>query len=238
MRVHDIISEKINTSVRFEYDEDSEGDDNRGWQVDKIEAYIGDQNVGYLKLAYIPAERFKKWYPSILNYIQQISGNIIFPQEYRGTHWTKIPIDVLRKYVYNIAQVAGVGWNESNSLQEQALNAPEKWVRQLYHSLEQKIQKEKGGLFNRFKKYFVDNPYVDYIKVDDNYKKQGIGTALYRAGHAWMKSKGMKLHASNTQTPDAQGAWKSLERDYPVEKIKIGNPHAMNKMVNRRRFAD
>lgn len=236
MRVHDIISEKINPDVRFEYHEDSEGDNNRGWQVDRIDAYLGDQKVGYLKLAYIPKGRFKKWYPSILNYIQQISGKIIFPQEYRATHWTKIPIDVLRKYVYNMAQVAGVGWNESNSLQEQALTAPEKWVRQLYHSFEIQISKDDSGLFNRFKKYFVDNPYVDYINVDA--KRQGIGTALYRAGHAWMKSKGMKLHASNTQTPDAQAAWKTLERDYSVEKIKIGNPHAMNRMVTRRRFAD
>lgn len=51
-----------------------------------------------------------------------------------------------------------------------------------------------------------------------------------------MKSKGMKLHASGTQTDQAKAAWKSLERDYPVERIKIGNPHHPREMVTRRRF--
>jgi GNAT superfamily N-acetyltransferase len=237
MLVQDIIAEKINTNIRFEYVEDSEGDNNRGWQVDKVVAYLGEHEVGYLKLAYIPAERFKKWYPSILNYIQQINGSIIFPHEYRATHWTEIPIDTLRKSIYSIAQVAGVGWHESNSLQEQAKTAPDKIVRQMIHSFEIDIEKEKGPLFRRFKKYFVNNPYVDYIKVNDEYKRQGIGTALYRAGYEWMKSKGMKLHASGTQSDDAKAAWMSLERNYPVEKIRIGNPHHPHKMVTRRRFA-
>lgn len=156
MLVQDIIVEKINSSVRFEYIENSEGDNNRGWQVDKVVAYLGDKEVGYLKLAYIPKERFKKWYPSILNYIQQINGNIIFPHEYRGVHWTKVPIDVLRGSVFYMAQAANVGYNECNSLAEEAKTAPDKWVRQLYHSLEIKIEKEKGTLMRRFKNYFVD----------------------------------------------------------------------------------
>jgi GNAT superfamily N-acetyltransferase len=237
MRLQDIVTEKINTNVRFEYLEDSEGDNNRGWQVDKVVAYLGANEVGYLKLAYIPAERFKKWYPSILNYVQQIDGHIIFPHEYRGMHWTKMPIDVLRERVFSMAQTAGVGWHECNSLSEQAKTAPEKWVRQLFHSLEIKLEKEKGPLMKRFKKYFVDNPYVDFIRVDQEYRRQGIGTALYRAGHEWMKKKGMKLHASNTQSDEAKAAWSTLEKQYPVEKIRIGNPHARNKMVTRRRFA-
>lgn len=238
MLVQEIIAEKINNNVHFEYVEDSEGDNNRGWQVDKVIAYLDGEEVGYLKLAYIPAERFKRWYPSVLNYIQQINGNAIFPMEYRGIPWTKIPINVLRKSVYHMALEAGIGWHESNNLQEQAKIAPEKWVYQLYHKLEGEIKKKKGWQFKRFKKYFVDNPYVDYINVDNNFKRQGIGTALYRAGHEWMKKKGMKLHASTTQTDYAKAAWKSLERDYPVEKIRIGNPNVRGKIVTRRRFAD
>lgn len=37
MRLQDIIVEKLNENVKFEYKEDSEGDNNRGWQVDEIQ---------------------------------------------------------------------------------------------------------------------------------------------------------------------------------------------------------
>ncbi len=237
MRVQDILTEKINTDVRFEYSEDIQGDDNRGWQVDEVKAYLGGDEVGYLKIAYIPAERFKKWYPSILNYIQQIDGNSIFPYKYRGLDWKKIPVDVLQQSVYSMAQAAHVGWDESNRLQQEAKDAPGHWIFDLYSKLEKQIEKEKGPRMRRFKKYFVNNPYVDFIQVDYHYRNQGIGTALYRAGHAWMKSKGMKLHASGTQTSDAKRAWQSLERNYPVEKIKVGHPTSRG-MVTRQRFAD
>lgn len=123
MRVRDIITEMINTDVRFKYLDDIEGDNNRGWCVDEVKAYLGDEKVGYLKIAYIPAERFKEWNPSILSFIQQVNGTIIFPHEYKKLNWKKVPINVLRNSVYNMAQVAGVGWNESNKLQDQAKTA-------------------------------------------------------------------------------------------------------------------
>lgn len=237
MRVHHIIGEKLNTSVTFKYLEDSEGDDNRGWQVDEINAYMGETKVGYLKLAYIPAERFKKWYPSILSYIQLIGGSHFFPRQYCTVPWTSIPIDDLRKSVYMMAQVAGVGWNESNRMQAEASEAPDKIVRQMIHGLVMEIEKEQGHKFKAFKKFFVNHPYVDFIRVDDEYKRMGIGTALYRAGHEWMKTKGMKLHASNSQSADAAAAWETLERDYPVEKVRMKNPSGRG-MATRRRFAD
>ena len=220
----ELLGEKINPNVHFKYHEDSEGDDNRGWQVDKITAFIDDTEVGYLKLAYIPRKRFEKWYPSILNYVDQIVGTHILPHEYRGMLWTQIPTDVLRKSVYNLAQVAGLGWTESNELADTAKTASDAELHQIYRKLIVDLKKTKGVLFKRFERYFVDHPYVDFIRVNDNYQRQGIGTALYRAGHEWMKAKDMKLHASTTQTDYAKAAWKSLERDYNVEKIRVGIP--------------
>src|SRR5271170_8072163 len=64
MRVRELL-EALNPNVTFEYQDDIEGDKNRGWQVDQVKAFLDGKQVGYLKMSYIPQERFDAYYHDI-----------------------------------------------------------------------------------------------------------------------------------------------------------------------------
>lgn len=58
---------------------DEEGDHNRGWQVDLLDASVGGVHVGYLKMAYIPKKRLKDHYGAgVLSYMDKIQGHSLF----------------------------------------------------------------------------------------------------------------------------------------------------------------
>jgi hypothetical protein len=63
--------------LTLSYTSDSEGDENRGWQVDQVDAYVNDDHAGYLKMSYIPEERFIRHYPTILHFVDKIKGSSI-----------------------------------------------------------------------------------------------------------------------------------------------------------------
>lgn len=66
----------------------------------------------------------------------------------------------------------------------------------------------------------VDHPFVDFIRVNDDMRRQGIGTALYQYGAKWLaREKGLPLYASGIQTTEAKAAWKFMRdptRQMPV----------------------
>lgn len=227
----------VSQTLTFQYTEDVEGDHNRGWKVDKIVAVKRNENVGYLKLEYIPSERFKRYYPGILNYLTVLRGQNILPYRYRSTPWQSIPIEAMRGSIYQLAQATGLSCNESNALQHEAKLAEEEQVRQIIVSLEKSIKREQRECFRRFKAYFVDKPMVGFVEVRKSMRRQGIGTALYRTGYEWMKSRGLPFYASTCQTQEAKAIWSAMEKWYKTERVREGNPHHPQEMMLRTRFA-
>lgn len=236
MRLQDIC-EKMNPNVTFKYTDDIEGDRNRGWTVDQIDAYLNGEKVGYLKLSYIPHERFKRYYPGILNWLSQIGGHHTLPYDYKDSPWQGIPTNELRKSIFSLAQTCRIDWNTCNKLSTEAKTMNDIEIRNLVRELENKLWEDKGWQFRRFKQYYVDKPIVDYIRVEEPYKRQGIGTALYRAGHEWMKSKGMKMYASSTQSDEAKATWKAMRKQFPMARDRVVHPFARDKRVTRKHFA-
>jgi GNAT superfamily N-acetyltransferase len=194
--------------LHFEYITDSEGDKNRGWQVDEIRAFNDIEKVGYLKLTYIPSKRFKEWYPSILHFLSNVEGKLCLPMDYRKTPLKKIPLDELHPCRAAMYVFRHVPYEEQVRLEK--LPNDEKLA--YFLELEKAAKKLYGKRFKEFKEYFVDKPYVDFIRAEDGYQNQKIGTALYDAGNQWMKSKGLKLYGSGTQTIQAKGAWDKFQK--------------------------
>lgn len=236
--------EVLNPNVRFEYHEDIEGDKNRGFQVDKIEAFIGDENVGYLKIAYIPRKRWEKWHPSILNWYTQFQGSSLLPHEYKTSKLEDIPTEELAKDLAHAwwasPSADDINYSKRNEIYQQmqqiALTGNRQQILDAYHQIERDAYKHKGKLFKRFENYFVDKAYVDFIRVEDKYQRQGIATALYRAGYEWMKSKGMPFYASGTQSKDAKATWRTLKKRYPVARDRYRLYG--NRLGSRYRFAE
>jgi len=225
MKIHDLtLSEKINTDVTFEYDADSEGDNNRGFQVDKIEAFLNGVNAGYLKITYIPKARFNARYSNILNFLCNMEGHVsILPYAYRELDYHDIPPEELRRTLWHAASV-GFGYvdnEESKQLEE----LPTEQIIPTYEKIEAAAKKRYGLRFRQFKNYYVDKAYVDFIRVLPAFQRKGIGIALYRAGYEWMKKKGIPFYASGTQTDSAKAVWSKMSQEYPVayDKAVLGN---------------
>jgi GNAT superfamily N-acetyltransferase len=220
MILHEILHETINKNVTFTYHEDVEGDKNRGWKVDRIDAFLPgiEEPVGYLNISYIPKERFKAHYPGILNYLSKMNGMSILPYEYKNADYHKIPPQELKKIISK-AYIA-IGPYPSTEEFERLKNLPLNEVIPEFEKIEKIAKKNYGLQYRQFKNYHVDKPLVDFIRVRPDVQRKGIATALHRAGYEWMKSRGLPYYASGTQTDMAKRVWDKLEKEYPVKKEK------------------
>jgi GNAT superfamily N-acetyltransferase len=200
---------KDGAAITFEYFNDIEGDNNRGWQVDQIKAFVDGQEVGYLKLSYIPRERFNRYYPSIFNWLSQMEGKHILP--FNKQHLDPFKhLDAgeikraLHNALYYYVKLEGLRYNEVESLPDSELLL---WLRKA----EGAAHTQSGDKFEDFYAYYVNRPLVDYIHVNKDFRQRGIGTALYIAGAKWMAQKGMQMYASTLQQPEAAAAWKKMQ---------------------------
>lgn len=207
--------------IKFVYRDDIEGDQNRGWQVDLIEAFIEEQKVGYLKLSYIPRERFNRYYPSILNWLAQIDGKSILPYKkcaldpfkYLSAEEIKSVLEHMVLYYIN---VAGLDRRNVHNLSDDKLHF---WLRKA----ETAMYERSEDRFEDFYAYFVDRPLVDYIHVEPSFRRLGIGTALYIAGAKWMAKKGMLMFASGIQQPEAAAAWDKMALKGFVKQMRMAD---------------
>ncbi|NJL71073.1 MAG: GNAT family N-acetyltransferase [Candidatus Competibacteraceae bacterium] len=64
----------------------------------------------------------------------------------------------------------------------------------------------------------IDKPYVDFIRVDEDYRRQGIAKAMYLKGADMLaKEFRLPLYASTLQQEHAKLVWDSIAADgYPV----------------------
>lgn len=65
----------------------------------------------------------------------------------------------------------------------------------------------------------MNKPLVDYIRVYDQYARQGIGTMLYVEGTKWMNELGMDLYASGLQSDEAKAVWKAMAGKYSIKMV-------------------
>jgi len=233
MKLQSILPEAYYTKdgdkIELRYQDDSEGDENRGWTVDKITAYIDGIEVGYLKLSYIPNKRFHDHYPNIFAWLQKISGNYLISRDFVGFgserrggeefEYEKYSEEHKRKFVEILAFVFRLGREGTYVKQFKT----DRELLQAIRDIEEKfLSGSKGVQFKRFKNDFVDKPVVDFIRVNEDFQRKRIAEALYVAGSKWMKEKGMKLYASGTQSDSAKDAWKHLEKKYKVRTTRKG----------------
>jgi hypothetical protein len=181
---------------------DTEGDKNRGWRVDRLDAFLHGQEVGYLKMSYIPSDRFRRYYPTIFNYMDQILGKHVLPYDRRTALYVELFAPELKKLLWYSQH----GWSstEPEGTRVELLRMATQREREL-------LEGRLGKSFKQFKAFHVNKPIVDYINVD--VRRQGIGTALYFEGARWMSERRMKLYRSGIQTDEAKMAWNKFTQD-------------------------
>jgi len=229
-------------NITLDYNEDVEPE-NRGFVIDRIDAYQDGRHIGYLKISYVPKELFHKFFPSVLHFESILHGKNYIPYNIIRNgppfqHWSKYDEETQRQ------MLASVMVSHYWSKQGIAKTLPIDQVRALIRKFEREMAKStRPGSYRDFYAHFVNKPFVDYIKVDsgdpfdaesfgrerdsegEDMRRKGIGTTLYRAGAQWMKERGMKLHASGTQSDEAQAAWEKFTQQGKIGKTKSGRKY-------------
>lgn len=233
MRWYEITEYKTKSGdeIVVKSNEDIEGDENRGWIVDKFSAYVNGDYAGYLKISYIPEDRFKKHYPTILSFMHKVGGSYLLPPNKASYDYKDLSTEELKDVVKSLAYHSSKYyqmWNRGEGIPE----TRNKLLAVINDIIKNDLEKQKKD-FKRFYNYFVDKPIVDYIRVfkqgekrydrsmrhdkeeihpsEKNYQRQHIATALYLEVAKWLKKKGLKLYASDTQSPEAVNAWEHLQ---------------------------
>lgn len=189
-------------SMNFERHWDIRGDNNRGWIDHRVKAFIDGIEVGHLTISYIPKDRFARHYEyGPVSYAIHISGACV--GDGPSVKW----VANLHWHVFkNLGS-----WNEANEVQrtinemsfEEAMNF-------FYKTLVPVYEKVYGQKFLEHKEYWVDYPIVAYSYVEKEYRRKGIGTALYIEGAKWMQENGMTLYSSTLCSGNAEEFWNGL----------------------------
>ena len=196
------------------------------WVVHRVEAYVGGQEAGYLKISYIPKERWDKWFPTVWDMKANKNG------WHRDSDSLVDTFRMVLRYTY---------MHNFNKFESGEYKPTEKEMRDYLKKSEKPYLRE----YVTSKAFHVDKPMVDFIHVHDEFKRQGVATALYKYGARWLaKTKGMPLYASGLQQPAAKAAWDKMkttprmripvqEEPHPHDKDKVRTRIDYRKMASR-----
>lgn len=222
-----------------------------GWVVHRLVATVGGVAAGYLKVSYVPSKLARVYFPDPFHYALWYTGSHLVirhlvertPDE---AAWTA---DDLRAAIESSLGWVSVG--EQRRLG--GLSAAD--LRVEWQRAKARIEERYADEYEDFLDFHLDKPLVDYIRVergperyeehdgvvtwigsDDGFQRQGIGTALYEVGAAWMAANGLTLWASGLQSPEAEAAWRHLESIHAISSIE--QPARGSRPARTRRFLD
>ena len=176
------------------------------WSQYTITAYVDNNSVGYIKIGFIHKTDFDQIFPTLWHF-QCIDGGWykdILGYSPNINEWTpQQKCDLINNIDgYLNFQFTG-GYKERYIM---PANIDKVWEKAT--SIIEKFRKR----YDRFKQYNCDRPIIDYINVDEAFKRQYIGIALYKCASKWLNKKfKMHLYASDTQTPEAQKTWDKMQ---------------------------
>lgn len=172
----------------------------KGFVIIKIEAILNESVVGYIKIALLSKENFNKVFPTVWHFVRvwkgkwnvelELADNPVAMFELLSGHMDTWPHDY------------------SKTLDDQYKI---KKVKQYEELMKDKMIEETKTL--------MDSPYVDYIFVEPEMRRHGIGLLLYKKAFELMAEKGYTFRSSSLQSKDAFSVWSKLENEGLAEKV-------------------
>lgn len=210
------------------------------WIRQKISAHKGGDEVGYLKIAYVPENRVQNFFenPFLIGYYFGAkrecfnrNGPGINPKN--GDGWLEhLENNFIAQAKIIEDELLGLGRNgefgkiyckggcdiknlENQKKAEEFVGIHKKKLVKIF------TRKYQGKIDYHFMK-----PDVDYIFVDEKYRRMGVSQQLYEQANKWMGEIGMKLHSSTLQEIGARGSWEKLKSKGLAEVYHSSfNPH-------------
>lgn len=204
--------------IEFRFDV---GMSNRGdgecWVENKVTAILDGKDIGYLKINYIPREKFNTNFKDILKFLVVQHGAMDLEDAIKSGNTYKI--------IVKMADLTGERHN-LDTIMKTGVDTDLKpiynleWWKKKYNELLDKLNKKYGKEFKKFEEYWVDKPMIDYIQVDEKYRAGGVGIGLYIAGAMWMAEKGFPLRSGYSRSESALQAWNKMKKmGLPVGKV-------------------
>jgi hypothetical protein len=242
--------ETMNLSgVEFEFTEEKEIDD-RGWVVHSLEAYgkldhpkfINPKtSVGHIKVSYVPEETWEEKYSGDFGFIRWLRDvkSVIRPdREMNGP---------IAAYTSGFSKEVESWdkWISNNRKQYSKKTEEEK--RTLFWEYVKKLKERYWEKYEEFFDFHVGKPIVDYICVEEEHRRKGIGSMLYETmakilGNCF----DLRLYASGIQTEKAEKAWEKNKKIHPtiseisksgIERIAIDYTESSHKVLKQRKLA-
>lgn len=192
--------------ITFEVQAFSETIDRRGWIVHKITALVDGKKAGYIKVSYIPRERWNNIYKNNVWKFRYIAmGNFDVPDNLiEKNDDTAIAIDHAKRYHAFIEET-----------EEDILKRGSWWM--------EREKKRAMREMKLYELYFVDKPVVDFIGTEEEFQRQRVAYNLHMYASEWLGSFGLKLWLSYCRTDQGKCF-------YDAKLLKLKNYRYRNKM--------
>jgi len=207
------------SEVNFEFTEEKESDE-RGWIVHELTAhgvldhpdFINPKTeVGYIKASYIPRDVWEEKYSGDFGFIRWLRDmkSVIYPDRKMNgpigayTSGFSRDVDEYRNWITND--------------KETYYQKSETEKRTLFWEYVERLKTKYWEEYEKDFDFHVDKPLVDYINVEPEHRRNGIGSALYeRMAKTLANRFGLRLYASGIQTGEAKKAWEKNQKIHPT----------------------
>lgn len=210
---------KDNKLISFSYELDASDNLSDAWILHKLTAYVDNNRAGYLKISYIPANKMKKYYPTIVQYLT-LQGKL---------HITSLSSRNIDFVLSDISKLVDPHPKWLANTHEH-LKWPHEKKEEVLQNYVKILNDKYGEEYIDFKNMYTDNPYVDFINVSEDHRRNHVSIALYEEGTRWMNSLGMRLYASSLQSNEAKAVWQYLSKIFT---LKYDTFKWYNKIIKR-----
>ena len=189
----------------FKHEERIKDGSNDLFRVDKITMFnLDGEEVGYLNLAYIPDELPFYHFLDLKGH-RFYAGEGIDNQIFSEEQFSSITDGASRERItYKMAQCCrAFSWNRSNELAKESLLADDFRQFLIDEGLIAALHKEFDGLHQMYTNYFVDRPYVYFIRIHEPFQGKKASIFLYIEASRWLKERNMRLRLSGLVSDQA-----------------------------------
>jgi len=186
-----------------------------------IQAFVGNELIGYAKLVYIDEKNSKKLLEPFDFFIYKVYGsNETIVKLYENNQHKELLETLALKELH-------LSKEKLNTLTQNEITV-------LFSNYKETINTIYYSQFKYFQDYWIGKPTIELIRVFSdkdtkytdynndgypvierttliNWRNKGLGIKLYEEIATWCNNSGLALWASTTRTEDANKIWKALE---------------------------
>jgi hypothetical protein len=185
---------------------------NPWFHIDRLEAWLHGEKVGFIRAAWLKRCAFEEGgrFSDLLGYVAYAKGECRV-QKYVETGSLRECMSGLSASYLPWRVHCDVDWE----------NEDQETLRKYFSKVFDRIREKhiKGYESARAQ---AGKPYVDFVRVNTEWRRRGVGTDLYVRMARWLAESDMALHSSGIQTDEAQAAWESFARKVAAFKIVKG----------------